>query len=265
MERKNIKHSTVGVVSFMLPLFAIPCLREMHVRVGSRVVQGADVLDGVRLHSSGSTWCGCIRVVFVCLLFPFDFALCVPCLSFGSIRAMDSETDMSDGEINQAGLSSLELWRMFPRGVQTTFGSDGALLPDDALAYLFDTEEEFFSLLRSILGEGAEGLLQARQELQWRAERTIHCLHKRRALVPSEIKMAVGIQYSKRQCVVASGVVQAVPGLAACGALRQQGRPSQGLGASFRRRISPGHGSTRVGALPQGTCFLDCGCCIARG
>ena len=87
MERKNIKHSTVGVVSFkflMLPLFAIPCLREMHVPVGSRVVQGADVLDGVRLHSSGSTWCGCIRVVFVCLLFPLDFALCVPCFSFGS-------------------------------------------------------------------------------------------------------------------------------------------------------------------------------------
>ena len=140
---------------------------------------------------------------------------------------MDSETDMSDGEINQPGLSSLELWRMLPRGVQTTFGSDGALLPDDALAYLFDTEEELVSLLRSILGEGAEGLLQARQimlELQWRAERTIHCLHKRRALVPSEIKWLSAFNTAKRQCVVASCVVQTVPGLAACGALRQQGR-----------------------------------------
>ena len=140
---------------------------------------------------------------------------------------MDSETDMSDGEINQAGLSSLELWRMLQRGVQTAFGSDGALLPDDAMAYLFDTEEELVSLLRSILGEGAEGLLQARAimlELQSRAERTIHCLHKRQALVPSEVKWLSIFNEAKRQCVVASGVVQTVPGLAACGALRRQGR-----------------------------------------
>ena len=97
---------------------------------------------------------------------------------------MDSETDMSDGEINQAGLSSLELWRMLPRVVQTAFGSGGALLSDDAMAYLFDTEEELVSLLQSILGPGAEGLLQAHQimlELQARAERTIHGIHKRRA------------------------------------------------------------------------------------
>ena len=142
---------------------------------------------------------------------------------------MDSETDMSDGEINQPGLSSLELWRMLPRGVQTTFGSDGALLPDDALAYLFDTEEELVSLLRSILGEGAEGLLQARQimlELQSRAERTIHCLHKLRALVPSEVKRLSVFNKAKRKCVVASGVVQTVPGLAACGAVRWRKKAS---------------------------------------
>ena len=140
---------------------------------------------------------------------------------------MDSETDMSDGEINQAGLSSVELWRMLPPGVQTAFGSDGALLPDDAMAYLIDTEEDLVSLLRSILGEGAEGLLQARAimlELQSRAERTIHCLHKRRALVPSEVKWLSVFNEAKRQCVVARGVVQTVPGLAACGALRRHGR-----------------------------------------
>ena len=77
-------------------------------------------------------------------------------------------------------------------------------------------------MLRSILGEGAEGLLLL--ELQSRAERTIHCLHKRRALVPSEVKWLSVFNKAKRQCVVASGVVQTVPGLAACGALRRQGR-----------------------------------------
>ena len=40
---------------------------------------------------------------------------------------MDSETDMSDGEINQAGLSSLELWRMLPRG-DSTLGLRGCLV-----------------------------------------------------------------------------------------------------------------------------------------
>ena len=55
----------------MLPLFAIACLRKVHVLLRPRVDKGAKVLDGVRLHSSGSTWCGCSRVVFVlprCLL-----------------------------------------------------------------------------------------------------------------------------------------------------------------------------------------------------
>ena len=163
----------------MLPLFAIACLRKVHVLLRPRVDKGAKVLDGVRLHSSGSTWCGCSRVVFVlprCLLLIW-FSVFLR-LSFGN-RGMDSETDMSDGEINQAGLSSLELWRMLPRLVQTAFGSGGALLSDDAMAYLFDTEEELVSLLQSILGPSEEGLLQAHQimlELQARAERTKLCL-----------------------------------------------------------------------------------------
>ena len=140
---------------------------------------------------------------------------------------MGSETDMSDGEINQAGLSSLELWRMLPRLVQTAFGSGGALLSDDAMAYLFDTEEELVSLLQSILGPGEEGLLQAHQimlELQARAERTIHGIHKRRALVPPEMMWLSVFNNAKRQCMVASSVVHGVPGLAAGGALRRQGR-----------------------------------------
>ena len=140
---------------------------------------------------------------------------------------MDSETDMSDGEINQAGLSSLELWRMLPRVVQTAFGSGGALLSDDAMAYLFDTEEELVSLLQSILGPGAEGLLQAHQimlELQARAERTIHGIHKRRALVPPEMMWLSVFNNAKRQCMVASSMMHGVPGLAAGGALRRQGR-----------------------------------------
>ena len=109
--------------------------------------------------------CGCSQVVFVfASLFALDFCcLCFCAFPLGD-RGMDSETDMSDGEINQAGLSSLELWRMLPRLVQTAFGSGGALLSDDAImAYLFDTEEELVSLLQSILGPGAEGLLQAHQ------------------------------------------------------------------------------------------------------
>ena len=59
MERLEI---TLLVV---LPLFAIACLRRVHVLLRPRVDKGAKVLDGVRLHSSGSTWCGCSRGVFV--------------------------------------------------------------------------------------------------------------------------------------------------------------------------------------------------------
>jgi phosphoglycerate-specific signal transduction histidine kinase len=71
MERINIMSFGVVLLKLlMLPLFTFACLRKkVHVRVGSRGDQGADVSDGVRLHSSSSTWCGCIRVVFVCLLF----------------------------------------------------------------------------------------------------------------------------------------------------------------------------------------------------
>ena len=66
MERINIiSFGVVLLKSLMLPLFTIACLRKK-VHVGSRGDQGADVLDGVRLHSSSSTWRGCIRVVFVC-------------------------------------------------------------------------------------------------------------------------------------------------------------------------------------------------------
>ena len=69
MERIIIISCGVVLLKFlMLSLFTIACLRKK-VHVGSRGDQGADVLDGVRLHSSSSTWCGCIRVVFVCLLF----------------------------------------------------------------------------------------------------------------------------------------------------------------------------------------------------
>ena len=100
---------------------------------------------------------------------------------------------------------------------------------DLMMAYPFDREEELVSLLRTILGQGTERLLQARQimlELQSRAERTIHCLHKLRALVPSEVKWLSVFNKAKRQCVVASGVVQTVPGLAACGAVRWRKKAS---------------------------------------
>ena len=83
---------------------------------------------------------------------------------------------------------------------------------DDGI--LFCREEELVSLLRTILGQGTERLLQARHimlELQSRAERTIHCLHKLRALVPSEVKWLSVFKKAKRQCVVASGVVHTAP------------------------------------------------------
>ena len=73
---------------------------------------------------------------------------------------------------------------------------------DLMMAYPFDREEELVSLLRTILGQGTERLLQARQimlELQSRAERTIHCLHKLRALVPSEVKWLSVFNKAKRQ------------------------------------------------------------------
>ena len=58
MERTNIMSFGVVLLKFLMrPLFTIACVRKK-VHVGSRGDQGAYVLDGVRLHSSCSTWCG---------------------------------------------------------------------------------------------------------------------------------------------------------------------------------------------------------------